>query len=591
MFAPVVETRYGKLRGDKSGKVCVWRGIPYAKPPLGMLRFRPPQVPEPWDGVREAKTFGPSAMQSTSPVQGGPGMSEDCLYLNIWSPQADDRLRPVMMWIHGGAFVVGSSAQSLYDGSEFAANGDVVVVSINYRLGAFGFLYLDELSQGEYPASGNLGLLDQVAALRWVRENISVFGGDPERVTIFGESAGATSVGDLLAMPAAKGLFKQAIIQSMTDLALSRERAAQTTSRLMRALDLGPDEVSKLATAPAEQIQAAAGTFQLMTFAPVADGTTFPDWPEALLAQGSARGIPVLIGSTEEEFRLFTMLDPSMAAAKGESINRRLAGLFGPIWPEVARQFPVAQMDRDLYTRILTYYALVYPTLRATEILSHQAPVWAYQFRLRSPLIGAGHGYDLPFVWHNIAQEGMFAIESEQGRTLSDRMHDAWIAFARRGNPSTSDLPEWPRFTTAAREVMIFDAEPEIISDPYPDRPKWERLASLPGYQTLAERIPALEEASAPTLHSEGDYREGYFSVRDKIGDIMKNEQGAALLAVIMEQAGSQNPGLKINKFMLRMIQGMSLQAVAEMAGERFPPEALQRINAALMQIKKEKSG
>jgi len=219
----IVETRYGKVQGSKQGSISVWKGIPFAQPPTGERRFRSPQPPEPWTGVREATAFSPMAPQVQEAPAGLVGanravdlrpMSEDCLSLNIWSPGADQEKRPVMVWIHGGAFTLGSASDPWYDGTSFAANHNIVVVTLNYRLGILGFVYLKNLAGADAGYTGNCGLLDQIAALHWVRENIAAFGGDPDNVTVMGESAGAMSIGTLLGMPAAHGLFQRAVLQS-----------------------------------------------------------------------------------------------------------------------------------------------------------------------------------------------------------------------------------------------------------------------------------------------------------------------------------------------------------------------------------------
>ena len=256
----VVQTRYGPLQGLEDRGTLVFRGIPYAQPPLGALRFRPPQPPQPWEGVRDAREFGPAAPQYAG--LGGLALkrmvgraSEDCLYLNVWTPAADGKRRPVMVWIHGGAFVLGAGSQSLYDGATLARRGDVVVVSINYRLGGLGFLRLTELSAGRIPSTGNEGMLDQIAALEWVKHEIENFGGDPGQVTIFGESAGAMSCAMLLGAPRAQGLFHRAILQSgAANYVSSPEDASRMAALLMDEMNLAPHEVDQLQAIEPERI-------------------------------------------------------------------------------------------------------------------------------------------------------------------------------------------------------------------------------------------------------------------------------------------------------------------------------------------------
>src|SRR5216683_62402 len=298
MSSTLVETQYGKVKGAQEDAVSSWKGIPYAKPPLGALRFHPPQPPETWSGIRQVTQFGPVAMQSSA-IQKLAGrrlsMSEDCLTLNIWSPGADEQLRPVLVWIHGGGWLIGSGR--LHDGTSLATLGDVVVVTLNYRLGAFGFLHLAELDGEAYAASGNCGILDQVAALQWVQDNIAAFGGDPHRVTVFGESAGAMSIGTLLALPAAQGLFQQAILQSGTVGPVRSSTEATTLARtFLKILDVRPEALSTLEQISAERLvetasalpdwQGTTGKGDMIHFAPVIDGVILPQSPLQAIANG-----------------------------------------------------------------------------------------------------------------------------------------------------------------------------------------------------------------------------------------------------------------------------------------------------------------
>jgi para-nitrobenzyl esterase len=322
----VVRTPYGLVAGNQENDVAVFRGIPYARPPVGELRFRAPLPPEPWDGPRDATRFGPIAMQNPSPMDSvfgrveRPAASEDCLTLNVWTPavsseflvpgsesapfqpgarnQGPGTRRPVMVWIHGGAFVGGSGSTPWYDGTSFAARGDVVLVTLNYRLGALGFLHLADLGGDAFAGSGNIGILDQVAALRWVRDSIAAFGGDPENVTIFGESAGAMSVGTLLGLPEARGLFRRAILQSGGAGNIKPAEAATEIARqMLAALDLGPHQLESLRTVPAEALLTAqakvteanrGGTG--IPFEPVIDGTVLPGPVLDSVAAGEAAG-------------------------------------------------------------------------------------------------------------------------------------------------------------------------------------------------------------------------------------------------------------------------------------------------------------
>src|SRR5256885_13958530 len=296
--SPIVQTDKGPVVGSTTGPVHVFRGIPYARPPVGELRWRPPEEPRSWTSPLDASSFGPIAPQNPSHLEQlfgaeKPEQSEACLSLNVWTPGLDDGRRPVLVWIHGGAFVTGTGSTPWYDGTRLATAGDVVVVTINYRLGALGFLELGELGDERYAASGNCGILDQVAALRWVRDNISSFGGDAAQVTVFGESAGGMSVGTLLALPAAQGLFSRAILQSgAASHVVQRDKAESVTRDLLAELGLTPADAGKLVDVPVDDLLAAQGrvvdrTWPNLAFTPVVDGVTLPRPPLEAATDGA----------------------------------------------------------------------------------------------------------------------------------------------------------------------------------------------------------------------------------------------------------------------------------------------------------------
>src|SRR6266700_7176766 len=302
MGNPIVETRYGKVQGSEQGSISVWKGISFAQPPTGERRFRAPQPLKSWTGVREATEFSPMAPQVSEAPAGMVGanrvvdlrpMSEDCLYLNIWSPGTEGEKRPVMVWIHGGAFTLGSASDPWYDGTSFAANHNIVVVTLNYRLGILGFVYLKDLAGADAGYTGNCGLLDQIAALEWVRENIAAFGGDPDQVTVMGESAGAMSIGALLGMPAAKGLFQRAILQSgAAGFLPTRPQATHVAQALLAKLGLETSQLAALADVPLEallKVQPELGREfgGILAYSPMIDGETLPQHPSAMIAQGS----------------------------------------------------------------------------------------------------------------------------------------------------------------------------------------------------------------------------------------------------------------------------------------------------------------
>ena len=391
-MSTIVTTQYGKLEGYKEENVYVWKGIPYAASPINSLRFYPPQSPEPWDGIREAKKFSPAAMQPPRKamqfLRDSPtNISEDCLYLNVWSPGADDKRRPVMVWIHGGSFIAGSGSSILYDGHSFAEDGDVVVVTINYRLGIFGFLHLGGLEDEKYAESRNCGLLDQVAALKWVQENIESFGGDPKRVTIFGESAGALSVGSILAMPSAKGLFSQAILQSgAARLRLDQEKANEVANEVLSELGIKKNELFKLEKIPAETLLKVANNLPPLSLAPVTDGVTIPVYPEKALNDGIAKDIPILIGTTLDEWRLFTFFDDGWKDIDEKNLLNVFEQTFGSLWPKISEGLSEHEvLNRTLYEELMTHYVFTYPAIYLSECqVKQDTPVWMYRFDYQS---------------------------------------------------------------------------------------------------------------------------------------------------------------------------------------------------------------
>ncbi|HEU5229481.1 MAG TPA: carboxylesterase/lipase family protein [Ktedonobacteraceae bacterium] len=481
MSDAIVETRSGKVRGVSRDAVSVWKGIPFAQPPLGALRFRPPLPPDPWTDVRDATKFGPIAPQVSAPLSAlfGSGNAdiptgEDCLYLNVWSPAADGKKRPVLVWIHGGGFVGGSGSTPWYDGTSFAARGDIVVVTLNYRLGVLGFLYLGEVVGEEY-ASGNYGLLDQIAVLEWVRDNIAAFGGDPGNVTIVGESAGAMSVGVLLAMPAAQGLFHKAILQSGASHGVPDREIATKVAREILA-HLGTEDITSLQNLPVATILEAQAKLSrrrgLLSLRPVVDGVTLPTRPFDALANGAASGVSVLIGSNRDEMKLFTAMD----AQQGKVDEAVLKQTFGDAASKVLATYAAAHpgaSDEEAWADILTDRTFRIPAIRLAECLAQRGtPVWMYRFDWRSPAfegrLGACHALEIPFVWNNLNRPGVpaFTGDSPTRQPLADKMHATWIDFMFMGNPIVPDAPRWPAYDTKRRATMIFNDECQVIDDP-----------------------------------------------------------------------------------------------------------------------------
>jgi para-nitrobenzyl esterase len=482
----LVQTLYGMVQGVLEGAISSWKGIPYAQPPLGERRFRPPQPPQAWPDILQTTHFGPMAMQQPSmPAEllRRLSMSEDCLTLNIWSPGADEQRRPVLVWIHGGGWLIGSGR--LHDGSSLAALGDVVVVTLNYRLGPFGFLHLAELCGKKYDASDNCGLLDQVAALQWVQDNIASFGGDPHRVTVFGESAGAMSIGTLLALPAAQGLFQQAILQSGTVGPIRSSTEATTLARaFLKILQVRPDDLSPLEHLSAERLveavsclpdwQETTGAVDKIHFAPVIDGVILPQHPLHSIASGVAKRIPMIVGTTKDECLFYPFADPTWREADDETLIRRVKQQVGAAWPSVAPFYLGDQSDgQPLLKRLLsllTFDQFTFPAIRLAEAQVRQgASVWVYRFDWHSPLFGgAAHTLDRIFVW-NLAENPTIQHmtgDAPERVQLAQHMQRAWIAFARSGDPTIPELPTWPRYDLEQRATMLFNRESTIQNDP-----------------------------------------------------------------------------------------------------------------------------
>lgn len=489
MSATIVESAYGKVKGEQVDGVYAWKGIPYAKPPVGALRFRAPEKPESWTGVRDATEFGPIAPQPSTDIMKFLGndvenTSEDCLNLNVWTPGADDKRRPVMVWIHGGAYIAGSGSGGSYDGASFAEQGDVVVVTINYRLGIMGFLHLRVIGGEKYATSGNCGIQDQVAALQWVQDNIAAFGGDPNRVTIFGESAGAMSVGVLLALPAAKGLFNQAILQSgAASNALSSEQATKVAHRLLTSLDVKADGLAKLEEMPIEKLIEASALLPQMSLGPVIDGASVPENPETALANGAAKDVPILIGTNKDEFRLYTFFDPIWKDPDTKVIENHFQETFGSKWPVISTFIDTEKLSQTLFDNLLTMHIFTFPALKLAEQQAKQgAPVWMYRFDWQSPAyngeLKACHAMEIPFVWNTINKPGTANLtgDSPDRQKVSNQMHQAWISFARNGDPNTKGNTTWPEYNLENRETMIFNTDTKVERDPSGEfRVNWEK--------------------------------------------------------------------------------------------------------------------
>lgn len=488
MGEPIAVTTYGELQGKEEGGVNVWRGIPFAAPPVGELRFRAPQPPESWSGIRDASEFGPISHQPADKKGtrfGGksPLHSEDCLYLNIWSPAAPSEALPVMVWIHGGTFVTGAGSQPQFDGTSFAERGNVILVTINYRLGPFGFMHLSTLGEG---FDSNQGLLDQIAALKWVQDNIAAFGGDPKRVTVFGESAGSMSIAALLAMPAAKGLFAGAIMQSGAAQTLQAQQGEYIANAFLAELGISPDgDISLLHSLPAEKIIESAermsyklsGGAPGMFFQPVIDHRTLPIDPTQAVADGVASGIPLLIGTNRDEGNLF--FREGVAGGDFEQSLKALEHMMGTgSLSDIASHYPASWKGQ---AEILTDLYFWNTSVSLAENQQTFAPVWMYRFDGTVPghplLDKAVHSAEIVYVFNNLSHLTLLGAEVTPAmKQLADVMHEAWIAFAHRKDPSTPEIA-WPQYDLKDRATLIFDNDTKVVLDP--DSEKRQRLISL----------------------------------------------------------------------------------------------------------------
>ncbi|HKC49554.1 MAG TPA: carboxylesterase/lipase family protein [Myxococcota bacterium] len=484
-MSELAHARSGRLEGARSRGGFVFRGIPYAAPPLGALRFRAPQPVAPWREVRAATRFGASAPQTgamnwlVARVVGAAtgGQSEDCLTLNVWTPALDRRRRAVLVFVHGGAFVLGSGSTPLYSGSRLSARGDVVVVTLNYRLGALGSLALRDVLPDGSDSDANLGLRDQLAGLEWVRDNIDAFGGDPASVTVFGESAGAMSLGALLASPRARGLFRRAILQSgaahnVSSPAQARRVAEEFVARLGKA---GESLARLRAAPPLDLLRAQADTGAALArelgglaFQPSVDGDVLPEAPLTALARGAASEVALLAGTNAEEWKLFMLGDLRARSMDEDMLRRRFARSLGDAHVERAfaayARAPLARAPEAPHERWSAFQSDRVFTWPATRLLdlhaSHSRETYAYRFNWAPPLaggrIGACHGMELPFVFGAILEPWLRPVVgvAPGARKLAHRVQEAWLAFAKTGHPGHSGLPYWPPYDGEKRQAM-----------------------------------------------------------------------------------------------------------------------------------------
>jgi para-nitrobenzyl esterase len=477
--SPVAQTKAGPVRGYADGGIGVFKGIPYGAD-TGPRRFQPPIPPAPWTAARETTAYGPASPQSGR--SDGP-TSEDCLYLNVWTPHLrDGGKRPVMVYIHGGAYSSGSGSSPLYDGARLARRGDVVVVTLNHRLNAFGYAYLARLVP-ELADSGNTGQLDLIAALRWVANNIAEFGGDPGKVMVFGQSGGGAKIATLMATPTAKGLFHRAATMSGQQVTASGPgNATRRTLAWLDALKLKPEQAAMVRTLPVERLLEAQSAldpvlgFGGLYFGPVLDErslTRHPFYPDA---PSQSTAIPMMIGNTHDETRAFLGGDPTN---------------FTVDWTGLPAKLSQANMRVDIDpATVIAAYRDLYPTYSASDVLfaattaarSWRAaiieaeerakagtPAFVYQVDWVSPRdggkFGAPHMTDIPLAFDNVMAPGSNAV-GPTAQPMADRMSEAFLAFARTGDPNCEAIPRWEPYDLPRRQTMVFDNRPHLADDP-----------------------------------------------------------------------------------------------------------------------------
>jgi len=501
-----IEITHGKIRGVRIEGVNIFKGVPYAAKVSAKNRFRKPSPPEPWSGIREALEPGAPAMQA--PRRNEPAPSEECLFLNVWTPANDNKRRPVMFYNHGGGYLIGSGGKSSQDGSSLARNFDVVVVETNHRLGIFGFLYLDEIAGPEYSGSGNLGLLDIVEGLRWVNENISVFGGDPDNVMIFGESGGGGKTSCLYAMPAAAPYFNKASIESGPGVRMmSREMAQHTTDRVLRELNIAPVDWRKLLEVPASDLLAIQKNFPMISpylekkntdsltkrfsegFGPVVDGSALLSDPFDPAAPEISRKKPLMVGWNEDEFTFvaWEMKDSEFFKINFDQLHSKLESQFGEDTQTIISAYRKARPQASAPDILVAVASMAMMGLGSVEIAERKAeqngaPVYLYNFGYKSEVkipgtdypLGTPHAMDIRFKFYNedipkdeSQPEAGFGGNRPDRFVASRNMAELWTSFARTGKPSAGGAPDWPAYNLKERPTMRIDTKCEVIRNRY----------------------------------------------------------------------------------------------------------------------------
>jgi para-nitrobenzyl esterase len=483
----IVQTKQGKLEGQPSKSAYSFLGIHYGADTGGTNRFLPPKPPESWSGVKKADQMGNRCPQPSINMPGEMGtvlsfsdlpISEDCLVLNVFTPHVHDHAkRAVMVWLHGGGFFLGSGGDKYYEGSNLAGKNDVVVVTLNHRLGAFGYLYLGNEAGPEYSSSELVGMLDIVQALRWVKDNIAQFGGDPDNVTIFGQSGGGGKVCTLTAMPSAQGLFHKAIVESGASVHLgSVADATVTRDKVLALLDMKSVDMDKLRSLSTQDLNTASAKAGLLAFMPVVDGKIVPFSPFDPVASPLSAQVPIMVGSTKDEATNVFLTDPTWQTMTDADLLKRVSASVGPEGaPQVIEMYrSAAPNDKPmhLWTSIVTDQMFTHNSIVLAErkAAQHAAPVYMYKINWDSPVLGgklrSPHAVELPFVFDNVdVSAGLVGAGPAQNQ-MAELMSRTFAAFARTGNPNVKGYPHWPAYTLDKRDTFIYDIPPRVVSDP-----------------------------------------------------------------------------------------------------------------------------
>jgi para-nitrobenzyl esterase len=514
------ETAHGRVRGIRKDGVNLFKGIPYAGRTSGDRRFRRAAPLDPWTGVRDALQVGPPAIQS--PRRNEPAPSEDCLFLNVWTPANDNRKRPVMFYSHGGGFVIGSGASASQDGSNLARNFDVVVVETNHRLGLLGFLYLDELGGSDYAGSGNMGMLDITAGLKWVHDNIGRFGGDPNNVMIWGESGGGAKTSCLYAMPEAAPYFNKASIESGPGVRMTpKDVAAETTAMLLKELNIAPKDWRKLLDVPAADLLTIQGKLPFVPpfqeknrnqgmmrrnyggFGPVVDGVVLPHHPFDPTAPAISRNKPLLVGWNEDEYTFFAWerKDTEFAKLDFDSLPKKLEPQYGADAGKIVDTYRKANPNASapaIYVAVssITMMGLGSVDIAEKKVKQGGAPVYLYNFGYKSEkkipgtdyAMGTPHAMDISFKFNNEIpprdgsepKESFFGGNRPERFVASRHFAELWTTFARTGKPAAKEVPAWPAYNLKTRPTMRIDAQCEVINNRFSEElALWRSVGKL----------------------------------------------------------------------------------------------------------------